>query len=105
MTVLESTLNALFCMSIVFAVLIILYIIIRFFSIIIGNFNRVETACPIEREAESAPNLNTVPHVSCGTMKLIGVDEPTAAMVMAIVSDKTDIPLEELCFKSIKAIE
>jgi hypothetical protein len=37
--------------------------------------------------------------------KLIGVDEPTAAMVMAIVSDKTDIPLEELCFKSIKAIE
>jgi hypothetical protein len=32
------------------------------------------------------------------------VDEPTAAMIMAIVSDESGIPLSELCFKSIKLI-
>ena len=36
-------------------------------------------------------------------VELVGIDEPTAAVVMAIVSDKTGIPLERLKFKSIKA--
>ena len=37
-----------------------------------------------------------------GTLELDGVDEPTAAVIMAIVSDESGIPLNRLLFKSIK---
>ena len=40
-----------------------------------------------------------------GEVDLIGVDEKTAAVIMAIVSNQTDIPLNRLSFKSIKLIE
>ena len=42
---------------------------------------------------------------SQGELELIGVDEPTAAMLMALVSYKTEIPLNRLAFKSIKLVE
>ncbi len=41
---------------------------------------------------------------SSGELKLVGVDEPTAAVIMAIVSNQSGIPLNKLSFKSIKAI-
>ena len=47
------------------------------------------------------------PAVSYGMangVQLIDVDEPTAAVVMALVSDRSGIPLERLAFKSIKGI-
>ena len=37
--------------------------------------------------------------------ELIDVDEKSAAIIMAIVSDETGIPLERLTFKSIKKID
>lgn len=36
-------------------------------------------------------------------IQLIDVDEPTAAVIMAIVSNESGIPLEKLSFKSIRA--
>ena len=42
---------------------------------------------------------------SAGELRLIGVDEKTAAMIMAIVSHESQIPLSELQFKMIKAID
>ena len=39
-----------------------------------------------------------------GEVALIGVDEKTAACIMAIVSHETGIPLSELVFKKIKAL-
>lgn len=38
-------------------------------------------------------------------VELVGVDEQSAAVIMAIVSDKTGIPIERLSFKSIKLME
>ena len=35
-------------------------------------------------------------------MTLENVDEPTAAAIMAIISDRTGIPLNRLAFRSIK---
>ena len=66
-------------------------------------------------ETVSAPVVTPVapaapaaaPAVSYGTangIQLIDVDEPTAAVVMALVSDQSGIPLERLAFKSIKGI-
>lgn len=42
---------------------------------------------------------------TCGELKLINTDERDAAMIMAIVADQTNTPLNELRFKSIKRAE
>lgn len=42
---------------------------------------------------------------SQGNLELIGVDEATAAILMALVSYKTEIPLNRLAFRSIKLVE
>lgn len=42
---------------------------------------------------------------SAGDLDLYNVDEKTAAVIMAIVSNESGIPLNRLLFKSIKAIE
>ena len=43
--------------------------------------------------------------LSQGELKLIDTDEQTAAMIMAIVSNESGIPLNRLIFKSIKKID
>lgn len=40
-----------------------------------------------------------------GEIELVDTDEKTAAIIMAIVSDKSGIPLNRLAFKSIKLME
>lgn len=42
---------------------------------------------------------------SAGKLDIVDVDEPTAAVIMAIVSDQSGIPLNRLNFKSIKKLE
>ncbi len=42
---------------------------------------------------------------SAGSLDLIDVDESTAAVIMAIVSEESGIPLNRLSFKSIKKVE
>lgn len=43
--------------------------------------------------------------VSGGRVQLLDVDEKKAACIMAIVSDETGIPLNELVFKSIRHLK
>lgn len=43
--------------------------------------------------------------VYVGEVSLIDVDEKTAACIMAIISDETKIPLQNLIFKKIQLIE
>jgi Na+-transporting methylmalonyl-CoA/oxaloacetate decarboxylase gamma subunit len=106
----ESLLVALFCMAVVFAVLATLCLIIRVFSAIVSGFSKKEME-PISSTAPDAAvsvikseKQNDGGIFSSGTLRLQNVDEPTAAMIMAIVSDESGIPLSELCFKSIKLI-
>lgn len=110
MTISESVLVAAFTMLVVFAVLAILYAIICLFSVAIPAFSKkekkpVSSTAPITEAQviKSAPQIESETF-SSGTLKLINVDEPTAAMIMAIVSDESGIPLSELCFKSIRLI-
>lgn len=42
---------------------------------------------------------------SAGSMDLYEVDEKTAAVIMAIVSEESGIPLNRLLFKSIKKVD
>ena len=61
------------------------------------NTNGAPAAAPAPRAAAPAP-------APAPQVKLEGVSEVEAACVMAIVSHETGIPLDQLVFKSIKAV-
>lgn len=107
MSVMESVVVAMFCMALVFFVLAILYVMLMGLSKGLGIALKKKTAVQgtaIAAEAEEDWDVEVV-HASSGELKLLNVDEKTAAMIMAIVSDESHIPLSELRFKSIKAVE
>ena len=54
---------------------------------------------------ETSPAAPTAESVSQGQVDLVNTDEKEAAVIMAIVSDKSGIPLERLSFKSIKLLD
>ena len=102
--------NAGIVIAVVFAVLFIMYVMISLSSKLIaalpsGDKKTAEApAAPAAAPAETAP-ASEGEDFSSGTLKLKGCDEKTAAMIMAIVSDNTGIPLSELVFKSITLVE
>ena len=95
------------CILAIIAVLIILVSkVIR----TVENAASKKKAAPAAATAPSAPvgkptGVIPVAGVSQGTIDLVNVDEKTAAIIMAIVSDKSGIPLNRLSFKSIKLVE
>jgi len=91
----ETLKNALIVMGITFAVLGALFLLVKAFTLMLGRFVRKPQPEPEVIEEE----------FSAGTLVLKDVDEATAAMIMAIVSDESGIPLERLIFRSIKLIE
>ncbi len=99
---------ALFMLSLVFVVLVILYFAVTIVSTALriksGKKAAKGDAEVLTGNTESNTDLNVV-YASTGEVKLRDVDEKTAAMIMAIVSHESNIPLSELCFKSIKAID
>ena len=66
------------------------------------NFTVTEDKKP---EIASAPTPAPTAPGSAGKIKLHDVDPKTAAMLMAIVADKTGKPLNELRFISIKEVK
>ena len=57
---------------------------------------------PVIINVPAAPAAAPVTYVPANNIQLVDVDEPTAAVVMALVSNQSGIPLERLMFKSIK---
>ena len=107
----EMFMNAGIVILVVFGVLFLMYILISVSGKIIEAITK---AGKKEEPAKAAPAAPAAPAVaaaaageefSSGTLKLKDCDEKTAAMIMAIVSDNTGIPLSELVFKSIKLVE
>ncbi|HQD90732.1 MAG TPA: OadG family protein [Syntrophomonadaceae bacterium] len=119
MTFIDSLWVSLLGIAVVFAVLILL----SFFITILSRVLAFIVKDGRETDGDALPGRNTgsetqgaggtVPYIlgepdgewSTGELKLIGVDEKTAAMIMAIVSDESEIPLSQLQFKTIKAID
>lgn len=58
-----------------------------------------EEAAPVEEAPKELANG------TCGELTLINCEERDAAMIMAIVADSLNTPLNELRFKSIKRVE
>ena len=67
--------------------------------------NAAPVAATPAASAAKPTGVIPVAGVSQGTIDLVNVDEKTAAIIMAIVSDKSGIPLNRLSFKSIKLVE
>ncbi len=94
------------CILAIIAVLIIL--VSKAIRVFESAASKNKTApAPAAAPASQAPAKGVIPvaGVSQGTIDLVGVDEKTAAVIMAIVSDKSGIPLNRLSFKSIKLME
>ncbi len=106
---LDSLIVSAFGLCIVFSALILISLCIKVLTMILAATEKSEK--PQAKEETQAvvqqaekPVLNK-DAVGFGELKLINVDEKTAAMIMAIVSDESKIPLDELQFKTIKLIE
>lgn len=89
-------------------VIIILGIIALFIKLIAFVFSlaekKNESAAPVT--AVQTSNGTPLPDTqSQGELKLINTDEPTAAVIMALVSHQSGIPLNRLEFKSIRLME
>ena len=107
MSIANSLLVALIVMSIVFGVLAILSLILKVQTKILSNFSKVGSKGKENTMAsENAISRSVeVQELSAGELELIDVDERTAAMIMALTSDELKIPLNELQFRSIKALD
>lgn len=95
-------------------VLVILAVIALLIKLISAVFTSIEKAASKKKNADAPAAAAAAPAASGrplsatesqGELKLENVDEPTAAVIMAIVSNQSGIPLNRLAFKSIKLIE
>lgn len=112
----QGVLIALFMAATVFATLSLVYLLIQLVAFVLRKLSSEESKTTAVETVEdtsenispssSAQDLELLSEDAAygGTMKLRDVDEPTAAMIMAIISDNSGIPLSELCFKSIRLI-
>ena len=105
-SVLDALMIALSGIVSVFLMLALLWGVIAVISRVMGALEKhtahpasVSAAAPAAAAPAAAPAPAPAPQV-----KLEGVSEVEAACVMAIVSHETGIPLDQLVFKSIKAV-
>ena len=110
-SVLDALLIAVVGMVVVLAVLAVIALFILLISKIMGAVEKAAekkapAASPKPAAAPQAPKGFPLPDTqSQGKLQLENVDEPTAAVIMAIVSNQSGIPLNRLAFKSIKLLE
>ena len=87
----------------VFAIAFILYVYIA--KAIRGKKSPVAASAEVEAPAAKPTAVARPAGMTQGSLELVNTDEKTAAVIMAIVSDKSGIPLNRLAFKSIKLLE
>jgi len=105
MTFGQSLLVSVFGMVVVFVVLVVLCLFISLFSKAVAAFGKKKEEAPQAAAVQAAPAASQDTGFTGGQLKLYDVDEKTAAIIMAIVSHESQIPLSELQFKSIKALD
>ena len=88
-------------MGVVFFALVLLMLIIKLMTAVGG---RAETT-PAPAVEAPAPAAAPAAPGSAGELKLYDTDPRTAAMLMAIVADELQTPLNELRFLSIREIK
>ena len=94
-SVLDALMIALSGIVIVFLMLALLWGVIAVISRVMGV---------LEKHPAHPASVSAAAPAAAPQVKLEGVSEVEAACVMAIVSHETGIPLDQLVFKSIKAV-
>lgn len=106
--VLEQLPTAITGFVVVISMLAIIAVTILVFSKVMAVISKKPAKTPADAPAAapSAPAGSPLPaDTSAGSLDLVDVDEKTAAVIMAIVSKESGIPLNRLAFKSIKKTE
>ena len=103
MTLGRSLLISVVGFLLVIVVLLLLALVVKCFSAIFGKADK-KSAQEQPAEVTPAAPVPAVPAVS-NDPKLEGVSEEEAAVVMAVISHQTGIPLNRLKFNSIKLSE
>ncbi len=102
----EAGLIGLVGYAVVFFGLILLMLVVMVTGKIMMNKKAAPAAAPkAAPQAPAAPKAANVAPGSAGEVKLYNVNERDAAMIMAIVADKMQKPLNELRFKSIREVK
>ena len=102
-TLAQGGIYALLGYSIVFFGILLLMVV----TVVLGKFFTAKSKKPAPVEAPvptPAVDAPTAPG-SAGKLKLYNVEPKTAAMLMAIVADKLQKPINELRFLSIKEVD
>ena len=101
----DNLLDAILGYAVVFIGLSLLMTVI----VIVGKFFTAKKAAPAAETAAPAAAAPAAPKKlapgSAGDVKLYDTDPRDAAMIMAIVANKLDKPLNELRFRSIKEVK
>jgi len=118
MSFFESLIVGAVCMAVVFLVLAVLFTLIQTLSRVLSSAfakgkNNAAEASDVQNAAVNTAQDQTAavrdPQISASvqtsSLKLNNVDDRTAAMIMAIVSHETGIPLDELVFRSISLVK
>ena len=93
-------------MAVVFFGLILLMYVTKIAGAIIGSKKAAEPAAAPAAAAPAAPAAKKAPAPgSAGKIALHDVPDKTAAMLMAIVADRTGKPLNQLRFISIREVK
>lgn len=105
LTIAQGLQIALYGFTTVFIMLAILMLIITVMNkVVVAMTSKQEKA--EEKVVEEVVEVKKPANVEyAGEIQLIDVDEKTAACIMAIISDETNIPLENLIFKKIRLLE
>ena len=104
MTISKALLVALVGFITVVVLLAVIALFIKFIAFVFSLFTK-KKAVPAPAEASKPAPAAKAAKALRSEIKLIDVDEPTAAVIMALVSHNSGIPLEKLDFKSIKLLE
>ena len=92
---------------VVFFALVLLMVIIKGMTLISDRMeNKKKIAPAVIESAEQAPSANPI-HAqgAAGELKLYDTDPRVAAMLMAIVADELQAPINELRFVSIREVK
>ena len=105
---LDAVLVALSGIVTVFLMLVVLIAIIHVVSKVVSVTDSKPAPAAASASAAEPAAATEKPQeaqIYGGELRLLGVDEKTAACLMAIVSEETGIPLSQLIFKKIRALD
>ena len=88
--------------------LAVIFVLAVIYSVYAKIRDSKASSAPVEEKKPAHPTVKAAPAaegVSSGELELVETDEKTAAVIMALVSYKSGIPLNRLSFKSIRLME